>query len=95
MVLKFGQTAANTLANGKTIKLTAKEFCITQMATSMRASGSTIRLMAMAHTRTPMEPNTLDNGKMISKMDSVLSSGLMVKDMKGSTGTEPKLAKGF
>ena len=53
-----------------------------------------IRLKALEFIYIPMELNMLATGLMISSMVTALKSGLMGQNMKGSTKTAAKKAKG-
>ena len=58
------------------------------METSMKASGSMTKLMAMEHTSMPMELLTSVNGKRTSNTALVLKSGQTVQNTKVSTMME-------
>jgi hypothetical protein len=52
-----------------------RELCIMLMEMSMKANGSMIRPVGKEPIHIRMGPNTLESGKMISKMDLELSNG--------------------
>lgn len=53
----------------------ARELCIMLMEISTKANGSMIRPVGKEPIPTKMEPNTLENGKTINRMDLELSNG--------------------
>ena len=84
----------NTLVSGFIIKRMGRVFFITQMAISIRVSGSTIRPTARAPFFTRMKRNMWEIGKMTSNTGKELRSGLMDRGMKGSLKTVKNLEKG-
>ena len=88
-----GQMAADTKANGRTIRPTDKESLFTLMAISMKDSGSTIRRKVWELTRMQMEHTTRVNGSMTSNMVTESSHGPMAPDMKASTRMVKKKAR--
>ena len=72
-----------------------KVFFIILMAIFTKVNGSMTRQMVRVLTLTRMEPNMLENGKMTSRMEWGLKSGLMDSVMRDSIKTVQKLEKGY
>ena len=72
-----------------------KVFFIILMAIFTKVNGSMTRQMVKVLTLTRMEPNMLENGKMISRMEWELKNGLMDSVMRDSIKTVQKLEKGY
>ena len=81
---KFGLMRIHMLVNGVITKRMGRVFFITQMAMSIRDSGSTIRPMVRELIFTRMELNMLEIGKITNRMGKELRSGLMDRGMKDS-----------
>jgi hypothetical protein len=75
LVFRFGLMGRNMWVNGKVTKPMDRELCTMLMEMSMKASGSMIRPVGKEPIHIRMGPNTLESGKMISKMDLELSNG--------------------
>ena len=66
---KYGLTAANTKAIGKTTKQISEENSITPMGTYMKGNGLMIKPTDMEFILMLMAPNMKENGRKISRMD--------------------------
>lgn len=95
LVFRFGLMGQSMWGNGKVTKRMVRELCIMLMEMSTKVNGSMIRPAGKEPILIKMEPNTLESGKTISKMDSESSSGWMDKFMKENTRMVPRPEREF
>ena len=91
-VTKSGPTEVSTMAIGRMTRRTVVDDSSMPTATFMMAIGRMIRRMASDSTRTQMELNTKDTGRMTSNTEKVKSNGLMARNMKVNTNMERRMA---
>ena len=92
---RYGLIIANIKEIGRKTRHADMGPFIIPMAISMKDSGKMTKLMGKALILTPMEPNILENGRMISNTDTELKNGSMERNTKVSMKMEQKLEKGL
>lgn len=90
---KFGPMAASTKESGQTIVQTERVSSGTLMVTSTRVTGMMTKLTVTGFTNMLMGPSTLENGKMINKMELDLRLGQMEAGTKVSIEKERSMER--